>query len=177
MDGETETDIASAIGSTYTLAAEDEGKTIKVTVSFTDDADFAEGPLESEAYPATGTVAGTDGNHAATGLPAITGTAQVGEELTADLSGVADEDGLTKADAGDAGYAYSYQWVRVDGKSETDISGETGSTYTVAAEDEGKTIKVTVSFTDDADFAEGPLESEAFPATGTIEARPPPAQP
>ena len=31
---------------------------MKVEVSFTDDADFAEGPLESEVYPATGTVVG-----------------------------------------------------------------------------------------------------------------------
>ena len=45
---------------------------------------------------------------------------------------------------------YSYQWLANDGTSDTDIAGETDSSYTLAAADEGKTIKVRVSFTDDA---------------------------
>ena len=167
----TETDITNATARTYTLAAEDAGKTVKVTVSFTDDADNDEGPLVSESYPATGTVTLADGNHPATGVPAITGTARVRQVLTADLSGIADEDGTTKADNNDVGFAYTYQWVQVDGSSETDITGATGSTYTLATEDAGKTVKVKVSFTDDADFDEGPLTSEAYPAMGTIGAR------
>ena len=168
----TETDITGATAGTYTLATEDAGKTVKVTVSFTDDADNDEGPLVSEAYPATGTIALADGNHPATGVPAITGPAQVSQVLTADLSGIADEDGTTQADNDAVGYAYTYQWVQVatDG-TETDIAGATASTYTLATEDAGKTVKVTVSFTDDADFDEGPLTSEPYPATGTIAAR------
>ena len=172
VDGSSETDITNATTSTYTLAAEDAGKTVKVTVSFTDDADFDEGPLVSEPYPATGTIALADGNHPATGVPAITGMAWVGQTLTADLSGIADEDGTTQADNNDVGFAYTYQWVQVDGSSETDITGATSKTYTLAAEDAGKTVKVTVSFTDDAGFAEGPLTSEAYPATGTVLAPP-----
>ena len=57
-------------------------------------------------------------NSPATGAPAITGTARVGETLTADTSGIADADGLT-------GASFSYQWLADD----TDISGATGSTY------------------------------------------------
>ena len=127
----TETDITGATSKTYTLAPADQGKTVKVTVSFTDDADFDEGPLVSEPYPATGTIALADGNHPATGVPAITGTARVGQELTADLSGIADENGLTKAANGDIGFAYTYQWVQVDGETETDITGATDRTYTL----------------------------------------------
>ena len=41
-------------------------------------------------------------NTAPTGLPTISGTAQVDETLTADTSGIADEDGLTNV-------SYSYQ--------------------------------------------------------------------
>ena len=49
------------------------------------------------------------------------------------------------------GYAYTYQWILVDGTTETDIAGETESTYTPVATDEGKKVKVRVSFTDDRD--------------------------
>ena len=43
-------------------------------------------------------------NTTATGAPTISGTAQVGETLTADTSGIADADGLENAD-------FSYQWL------------------------------------------------------------------
>ena len=78
-------------------------------------------------------------NSPATGAPVINGTAQVGETLTADTSGIEDEDGLSNV-------SYSYQWLVADG----DISGATGASYALADGDEGKTVKVTVSFTDDA---------------------------
>ena len=86
-------------------------------------------------------------NSPATGAPSISGTVQVGETLTADTSGIADTDGLT-------GVSYSYQWIRNDGTSDTDIQNATGSSYPLAAGDEGKTIKVEVRFTDDADNEE-----------------------
>ena len=101
---------------------------------------------------------------AARGQPAISGTAQVGQMLTATTSGITDPDGNTKAENGDAGYAYTYQWILVDGNTETDISGETSSTYTPVTADVGKTIKVRVSFTDDLNNAEGPLTSDATAA-------------
>ena len=78
-------------------------------------------------------------NTPATGEPAISGTARVGETLTADTSGIADEDGLTNV-------SYSYQWVADD----TDIDGATDSSYTLSEDDVGKTINVRVSFEDDA---------------------------
>ena len=91
--------------------------------------------------PVPGT-AETTANTPATGSPSISGTAQVGETLTADTSGIADADGL-------ANVSYSYQWVSNDGSSDTDITGATDSTYTLVAADEGKTIKVQATFTDD----------------------------
>ena len=108
------------------------------------------------------TVSGPDSqqqaaNTPATGEPAISGTARVGETLTADTSGIADEDGLTNV-------SYSYQWVADD----TDIDGATDSTYTVTDADEGKAIKVRVTFTDDA----GNEESVTSAATATAAARP-----
>ena len=73
-----------------------------------------------------------------TGAPTISGTAQVGQTLTADTSGISDADGLTNV-------AYRYQWLADD----TEINGATSSTYTLQASDEGKVIKVRVTFTDD----------------------------
>ena len=97
----------------------------------------------------------------ATGAPTISGVAQVGHELTASTAGISDTDGNTQAEAGDAGYAYTYQWVRVDGTDESDISGATSMTYKAVSADAGKTLKVKVSFVDDADNDEGPLTSAA----------------
>ena len=97
----------------------------------------------------------TPANSAATGAPTISGTAQVGETLTSDTSGIADDEGLDNA-------TYTYQWIANDGISETDIQDATGSTYTLVSGDEGKTIKVRVSFTDDGGNAET-LTSDATP--------------
>ena len=82
-------------------------------------------------------------NNPATGLPGISGTARAGETLTAITTGISDTDGLTSA-------TFAYQWLADD----TEISGATGSSYTVVDGDEGKTIRVRVSFTDDAGNAE-----------------------
>ena len=100
----------------------------------------------------------------ATGKPRISGTAEVGRTLTAGTSGISDPDGNTKAENGDAGFAFTYQWYRVDAGAETQITGATGSTYTLVQADEGKTFRVAVSFIDDADNSEGPLKSNEYPA-------------
>ena len=150
-DGSSDTDITDATDSTYTLEAADEGNTIEVKVSFTDDADNDE-RLTSAA---TGEVEARP-NRPATGRPMISGTAQVGETLTADTSDISDADGLTNV-------SYSHQWIRSDGSSDTDIQDATGSTYTLVAADEGKSIKVKVSFTDDAD------NEETLTSTATAE--------
>ena len=81
-------------------------------------------------------------NTPATGVPTISGTAQVGETLAADTSGIADADGLTNV-------SYAYQWIRTDGGTDADIAGATDSTYTLTDDDQGKTIKLKVTFNDD----------------------------
>ena len=113
-------------------------------------------------------------NSAATGTPSISGTAQVGQELTAAKGTITDTDGTTRADAGNTGYAYSYQWVRVDAdgvSNPTDITGETSSTYTPVAADVGKKVKAKVSFLDDGDALET-RTSAAYPSGATITAAP-----
>ena len=142
--GGTDTDISGsgATVSTYTLTDDDLGKTIKVRVSFTDDDGYA----ETLTSAATGAVSRPP-NEAATGQPAITGTVEVGEALTAGTSGISDGNGTTNVQ-------YAYQWIRGSGGTDTDISGATGSTYTLADDDLAKTIRVRVSFTDDDGYTE-----------------------
>ena len=155
-DGGTDTDIVGGTDSTYTLVSADQGKTIKVKVSFTDDADNQ----ESLTSAATAMVVAKP-NTAPTGLPTISGTAQVGQTLTADVSSIADADGLTNV-------SYIYQWVRSDNGTDADIAGQTDSTYTLVAADQGKSIKVRVSFTDDANNA----DTLTSVATGVVAAKP-----
>ena len=100
------------------------------------------------------------GNRAPTGAPVIAGTARVGETLTALTDAIRDADGL-------ASPSWTYQWLRVDGGAETEIAGETGSTYDLVAADLGKRVKVQVGFSDDGGTDES-LPSDAFPASGTI---------
>ena len=76
---------------------------------------------------------GTDGSDADTdidavtvrlamGAPTITGTAHVGETLTAVTTGITDADGLTSP-------TYTYQWIQVNGTA-ADIADADSSTYT-----------------------------------------------
>ena len=146
-------EIYGATASTYTLADAEAGKAIKVRVSFTDDA----GNDEELTSAATGAVAAAapPPNTPATGAPSITGTAQVGETLTAGVTGISDGDGLNSA-------TFAYQWLADD----VEINGATASTYTLADAEAGKAIKVRVSFTDDA----GNDEELTSAATGAVAA-------
>ena len=96
-----------------------------------------------------------------TGKPSITGAAVVGQTLTAATGTIADPDGLPSA--------FTWQWIRVDGQTETDISTATSSTYTLVAADQGKTVKVQISFTDNGGNAES-RTSDAYPGVGTVAA-------
>ena len=132
-------DIAGATNASYTLTSGDTDSSIKVRVSFTDRQGFSESLTSA---PATGSV-----NSPATGSPAISGTVAEGETLTADLSGIADDNGRDAVE-------FSYQWVSGDGSTYADIEGATGSSYTLTADDACKHLRVRVSFTDNDGFFE-----------------------
>ena len=139
----TDADIEGETSSTYTVTDADGGKAIKVRVTFTDDAGNAES-LTSDARLSAPPLIIRDAevivsNTTATGEPTITGTIRVGETLTADTTDLSDSDGLNNA-------TFTYQWLADD----ADITDATGSTYALVAADEGKTIKVRVTFIDDS---------------------------
>ena len=154
--GSRDTEIQGATNATYTLVAADEGKAIKVRVSFTDD----RGNAESLTSAPTSAVE-ANANNPATGLPTISGTAQVGETLTAAITGIADADGLS-------GETFRYQWVSSDGTTDADIEKATDSTYKLVDADQGKAIKVRVTFTDGG----GNEETLTSAPTGAVEEQP-----
>ena len=106
------------------------------------DVDWEDGQLIRVRIVPTAEIDAQQANTPATGVPTISGTAQVGETLAADTSGIADADGLTNV-------SYAYQWIRTDGGADADIAGATDSTYTLTDDDQGKTIKLKVTFNDD----------------------------
>ena len=84
------------------------------------------------------------------GKPVITGTAQVGQTLTADVSSIMDGNGISRS--------FSYTWWKEaqfgsnNSRTLQKISGATRSTYTIRAADARYKIKVKVSYRDDNGF-------------------------
>ena len=134
-------EIADATSQTYALVEDDQGRRMRVTVSFEDDRGNAEmlSVLSEKVIP--------ENNVPAEGL-ALDGTAKVGETLTAMTGGIMDENGMSSS-------SFTYRWTRVndDGTSET-IAGETSQTCTLAEDDQRRRVRVTVSFLDDDGNAE-----------------------
>ena len=81
------------------------------------------------------TITVINANDTPTGVVTVSGTAAEGRTLSADVSSVADEDGIT---------TFSYQWMRGD----VPITGATNSTYTLTQADVDNTVAVAVSFID-----------------------------
>ena len=105
-------------------------------------------------------------------MPVILASAEGAGILFADTEGIADGNGLP-IDTGTMLYVtfhWSYQWIRVDGNSETNVGANSASYQPVEA-DVGKLIKVKVSFTDGDNFSEtvtslpfGPIAELAGPS-------------
>ena len=172
VDGENETDIPGATDKYYWITHRDEGKRLRVRVTYTDDDGYVES-LVSRAVPREGTILAGDPPHnaPARGLRIEGSAAQVGELVIAHDVDITDDNGVKRA-------TYRFQWFRVDGNRETAITPLVLSpdNYRLTDEDIGKRVKVRVHFTDDHGYSEV-LESALYPANGTVTAAPPPAPP
>ena len=168
-------DYTGAASGTVTFAAGDKSRDIRLslvddslheedeTVTVTLSEPQPAGALTLGVATATGTITDND-DSPATGTVRVTGTAREGETLTADTSGIADEDGLDNA-------GYAWQWVRTPaGGSDEDISGATSRTYVPVYADAGATLKVRVTVTDD----EGHQATFTSAATSAVAALPRP---
>ena len=140
-------DIDGATGSSLTLTPDERGQTIRVRVSFIDDAGFSES-LTSLSTPRVVAVP----NNAATGAPTISGMARVNRVLRVDTSGIADPDGM-------AGAGFAHQWTA----GGSDIDGAVGAGLTLTPDMAGQAVGVRVSFTDDAGFSESLTSLSTMP--------------
>jgi hypothetical protein len=118
---------------TYTLVGADSGRTmrVRVTASNADGSATAESAQTAVVTPATSSAAPRN-----TAAPSISGTPEVGEELTA-------EDGTWTNNPTD----FAYQWQRcdVDVATCTNVVGATGKTYGVRVADLGYRLRVAVT--------------------------------
>ena len=124
-------------------------------------------------------------NNDATGRPVVLVSAEGAGILAADTWRISDADGLPYTGLGEGGsgdpddgefvFNFSYQWIRVDGGTDTNI-GTDSPRYQLVDADFGKKIKVQVSFTDQEDNDEsvtsvpfGPIVRPApLPSPGTL---------
>ncbi len=132
--------ISGATGTSYTTTSADVGATLEVTVTATNSA----GSNSATSSP-TAVVQAPASQPANTTPPTISGTAQVGQTLTASPGSWSGAQPLT----------YAYQWQRCDasGASCTAISGASQPTFTIAPHDLGSTLVVAVTASNSAGSA------------------------
>ena len=150
-------DIENANASTYTLKTSDEGRFIKVVATAT--GAFTGSAISAYTGPVSSTAAAIT---TITAIGAISGTARVAQTLTA---GTVYPSGAT----------VTYQWLRsgTDVGVYENIPGATSNTYTLAAADLSKYIKVQAmgagTYTGTAASAyKGPVAAGAITAIGPI---------
>jgi len=145
---------------TYTPAGDQNGSAT-VTVSLSDNGGTTNGGDDtSTGQTFTITVNPLNDAPVNTVAPSFSGSMSEGKTLTA-AYGTWNDD----ADTGSSGITYAYQWQRADddsGTGLTDISGATGSTYTLVSADVGKYIRVKVTATDDGVGTPTNQSSDAF---------------
>ncbi|MDQ2105974.1 DUF4347 domain-containing protein, partial [Azospirillum isscasi] len=138
--GAGETAITGATSATYTLVAGDLGKYVRVVVTAND----GRGGTQTATSTRTVVAAGS-GNGAPTNsvVPSVTGTAKVGNALSATNGSWTDPDGDS--------LSYTYQWYRADdtnGTNAASITGATSATYTLTTSDAHKYLRVVVTAND-----------------------------
>lgn len=138
-NGTTWTDISNATNVNYTLTNNEAGKQVRAKVFYTDGGDVAE-TQESDAL----SIANIDD----TGNVSLSGTWASGDVVVATIN---DSDGLV-------GVEPTYTWYRGNSNTGpwTQISGATGSSYTLTNDDGNKYIRVIASYTDNQNSLNNP---------------------
>ena len=149
----------------FRLILDDDGLSLPDALFDTDSDDFLWGGIGLSWPEGDLVTARLVRDRAATGKPAISGTAQAGEALTASAGTIADANGLPGS--------FTYRWTRIDGGTPSEITGATKRSYTLTAEDVGKKVRLELSYTDGDGFEEK-RTSDAFPSSGTVAAGPAP---
>ena len=151
-------DITGQTAQTHTVTTDDQGATLRVVVTARNAVGATPATSDATAVVVSASTPPTN-----TAPPTITGTAQVGQTLTA---GTGDWTGSQPI-------AFTYQWQRCDsaGAGCTPIAGETRPTYTIAIA-AGATLRVAVTGTNNAGNTTG---TSAATAAVQSAPNPPPA--
>jgi hypothetical protein len=151
--GATCNPIAGATATSYAVTAADQGSTLRVEVTATN----PQGTAKATSDPTAAVVsAATPPTNSA--LPTITGTPQVGATLTASPG----------TWTGTQPIAFAYQWQRCTTACNP-IAGATSASYTLVAADQGATMRVVVTGTNNAGNSVATSN-----ATATVQAAPSP---
>jgi len=128
LSGSTWSNISGAAASTYTATEADEGHQLRIIATSTDS--------DSSGTTATSAATAAVIDIAPTLSVSVSGTAHEGQTFTA------------TAVANDADALVSYQWQSLSGSTWSNISGATGSTYSITGADEGHQLRVIATSTD-----------------------------
>ena len=134
-------DIEGATSSTYSLTEKDVGEELTVKVTSTDQ--YGNGNDTPHEFDIPGTTLPVIYNQPRPFIivgDLVDGRLTTGVELTADTSGMVDDQGDPLSNS----YTFSYEWKRGD----VVIVGETTETYTLVDEDVADRITVTAKYTD-----------------------------
>ena len=157
------TDIAGAVGSTYTLAVADENSAVRLLVTATN----PDGSLSVTSVASANVPSAPPVN---TCPPSVTGIAQRAATLSLTGNGC-----WTPTSSANIGNSYSQQWQRSAGAGMwTDLDGATGSTYTPVTGDEGTRLRVQVTATNaDATVSAASAASGSVQAAAPVNTAPP----
>ncbi len=133
--------IPGATSNTYTLTQQEVGHRMGLEVTHRDP---QLGDRRIVSFIPRETVGNV--NDPPTGEVTIDGILRENEELMANTSSLADEDGLVGEDGMHVGFFY--RWNTRDGNTDTPIPGATLRTYTLTQAEVGKSITVTVDYVD-----------------------------
>uniref|UniRef100_UPI003B01CC86 putative Ig domain-containing protein n=1 Tax=Kiloniella sp. TaxID=1938587 RepID=UPI003B01CC86 len=145
----TDTPIVGATSAFYTVQQSDVGKTISVTVSYTDDRGTPESVTSAPTQVG-------EANIRHEGFPSIIGTITEDETLTAVTDAITDANGMPDPPV------FTYEWQALDGlvdRHPSTIAGATTKTYTLTQAEVGKHIGVIVTFRDSGGNLETPRRS------------------
>ncbi|MBP2293332.1 DUF4347 domain-containing protein [Azospirillum rugosum] len=136
--GDSEAAISGATASSYTPVAGDLGKYLRVVVTAND----GNGGTQTATSTRTA-IAGGNGAPVNSAVPVVSGTATVGNALSATTGTWTDPDGDS--------LGYTYQWYRADdenGTNATAITGATSTGYSLTTTDAHKYLRVVVTAND-----------------------------
>lgn len=157
--------ISSAVGPAYVIAASDDGKTLRVSVTASNSAGSAMATSAATGVvpqPASFPPVTPPSNSSA---PAISGTPLQGQTLS----------GTDGAWSGTGPLTYSYQWQRCNssGTSCVAVASATGATYTLGSADVGSTMRFSVTVSNSAGSATASSAATAVVAGPPANTTPP----